>query len=233
MEAFLGSITLVGFNFAMKNYTLCHGQIMAISGNQALFALLGTSYGGDGRTSYAIPDLRGRVPTGTGRHPGSNIDWRVGLSQGLESITLTNNQMPAHTHVATFTGTGGGASEPIKVGVEVNVEVNIPVSIQDGQSEVPTTDCFLAKAIPGPSGADQPEKIYRSARDGLGDNPVSLGGVETTSTATATVTGCGGGITGGTVENAKTGTGNPFGLLQPTLGVNYEMCLNGLFPSRN
>ena len=232
MEAFIGSITLVGFNFAMRNYVLCTGQIMDISENQALYSLMGTTYGGDGRTSFGIPDLKGRVPIGTGTPPGGYPSV-IGGMYGQVFTQLTINHMPSHTHPATFTGSGGGASDPVKVAVDVNVGVTIPVSTQDGQSDTPTANCFLAKPIPGPAGADQPEKIYRSATDGIGGKPVSLGGVATTSTATATVTGGGGGITDGTVVNGATGGSQPIHLMQPSLGLNYEMCLQGVFPARN
>ena len=232
MEAFIGSITLVGFNFAMRNYVLCGGQIMAISENQALYSLMGTTYGGDGRTSFGIPDLKGRVPIGTGTPPGGYPSV-IGGMYGQVFTQLTINHMPAHTHPATFTGSGGGASDPVKVAVDVNVGVTIPVSTQDGQSETASEGSYLATAVPPEGGKVKPELIYRSARDGIGANPVSLGGVATTSSATATVTGGGGGITDGTVVNGATGGSQPIHLMQPSLGLNYEMCLQGVFPSRN
>jgi microcystin-dependent protein len=101
-DPFIGQIQMVGFNFAPRGWAFCDGQLLAISQNQALFALIGTTYGGDGRTSFGLPDLRGRVAVHPGRGPGlSNYNW--GQISGVESVTLTPSQMPAHTHVATTT----------------------------------------------------------------------------------------------------------------------------------
>ena len=119
-----------------------------------------------------------------------------------------------------------------------NVAAKVEVSTLDGTSATASTEseCYLAAAIPGPSGADQPEKIYRSAADGLGASPSAMH-VKTASTATATasgtITGSSGGITGGSVINHNTGGSLPFSLYQPCLGLNYDMCIQGIFPSRN
>ncbi|MCD6639537.1 MAG: tail fiber protein [Nocardioides sp.] len=91
IEPHLGEIMWVPFNFAPKGWALCNGQLLPINQNQALFALLGTQYGGNGQTNFALPDLRGRTPIGQGVDP-------VGLVQGAEFHTLTATQMPAHTH---------------------------------------------------------------------------------------------------------------------------------------
>ncbi|MCJ8273441.1 MAG: tail fiber protein, partial [Psychrosphaera sp.] len=74
-EPFIGEVDLYGFNFVPQNWAECAGGIIAISANQALFALLGTAYGGDGRTSFALPDLRGKLALSMGNHPGSQYDW--------------------------------------------------------------------------------------------------------------------------------------------------------------
>jgi len=239
MEAYIGSITLVGYNFAMRSYAFCSGQIMSIADNQALFALLGTTYGGDGRVTYKLPELRGRVAIGAGAGPGLT-PIILGRMAGRETMILDNTNLPSHTHIAAFKGTGGSEEVPLAVNVEVNVEVDVAakveVSTEDGQTTTASSDCFLATPIPGPAGADQPEKIYRSAADGLGANPGTMH-VQTdstaTATATATVTGNTGGITGGSVTNQNTGGNQAFSIYQPFLGINYEICLQGIFPSRN
>ncbi len=107
-EPFLG--TIVGFagNFAPRGWALCQGQILSISQNTALFSLLGTTYGGNGQTTFALPDLRGRTPVSSGQGPGlSNYD--LGQSGGEESVVLNAAQMPAHTHqvLGSSVATGG------------------------------------------------------------------------------------------------------------------------------
>jgi len=92
-EPFLAEIKMVGFNFAPRGWSFCDGQILPINQNQSLYSLLGTVYGGDGRTSFALPDLRGRTPIHfNSPHP-------QGQKSGEETNTLSANQMPAHTHV--------------------------------------------------------------------------------------------------------------------------------------
>ncbi|HKX28051.1 MAG TPA: tail fiber protein [Blastocatellia bacterium] len=92
-DPFLGEIRMMSFNFAPKGWAECNGQLLSISQNSALFSLLGTNYGGDGRTTFALPDLRSRVP----RHVGGGL--AIGKNGGTESCTLTPSEMPAHNHL--------------------------------------------------------------------------------------------------------------------------------------
>ena len=91
-EPFLAEIRLVGFNFAPRGWAFCDGQILPINQNQSLYSLLGTTYGGDGRTSFALPDLRGRTPT----HKGDSI--KLGTKGGAETVVLNAAEMPQHRH---------------------------------------------------------------------------------------------------------------------------------------
>jgi microcystin-dependent protein len=103
-EPFLGEIETFGFNFAPRGWAFCDGQILPINQNQALFSLLGTTYGGDGRTTFALPDLRGRVALHPGNGPGlSSI--RQGEKGGSETRTLTTANLPSHNHAATLNAT--------------------------------------------------------------------------------------------------------------------------------
>lgn len=95
-EPFLAEVRMVGFNFAPRGWAFCDGQILPINQNQSLYSLLGTTYGGDGRTSFALPDLRGRVPIHVGRSNGA--DHRLGSKSGEETHTLSGNEMPQHNH---------------------------------------------------------------------------------------------------------------------------------------
>jgi microcystin-dependent protein len=102
-DPYLGQVALFGFNFAPQGWALCQGQILAIAQNTALFSLLGTTYGGNGQTTFALPDLQGRVPIGVGQGPGLS-DRDMGEEAGVENVTLTTAEMPAHTH---FLNVGG------------------------------------------------------------------------------------------------------------------------------
>src|SRR5215204_6703487 len=109
MEPFLGMIQTFGFNFAPRGWAMCDGSIMSIAQNTALFSLLGTTYGGNGQTTYALPDLRGRVPVGTGQGPGlpSII---LGEVSGEPTHTLITTEMPAHQHLISGNSSGLGNS---------------------------------------------------------------------------------------------------------------------------
>jgi microcystin-dependent protein len=102
-QAYIGTIIQVGFNFAPRNWAQCNGQLISIAQNTALFALLGTTYGGNGQTTFALPDLRGRTPIHTGQGPGLS-SYSLGQRSGVESTTLLSSNLPAHTHTASMTG---------------------------------------------------------------------------------------------------------------------------------
>lgn len=101
MEPFIGQIQTFGFNFAPRGWALCNGQLLPISSNSALFSLLGTTYGGDGRTTFGLPDLRGRAAIHFGQGPGLP-NYVIGSKGGAPTVTLNATQMPSHTHVATL-----------------------------------------------------------------------------------------------------------------------------------
>jgi microcystin-dependent protein len=105
-EPFLAEIRIVGFTFAPRGWAFCDGQTMPINQNQSLYSLLGTTYGGDGTTSFALPDLRSRTPV----HVGSG--YQQGQRGGAENVTLSTAQMPAHTHVAKATNVLASQSSP-------------------------------------------------------------------------------------------------------------------------
>ncbi len=96
-EPFVGEIRMFAGNFAPRGWAFCDGQLLAVSQNDALFSLLGTIYGGDGRTTFGLPDVRGRIPIHAGSGPGLS-PRRLGAKAGEENVTLTVNQLPSHTH---------------------------------------------------------------------------------------------------------------------------------------
>jgi len=128
-DAMLGEIRMFAGNFAPRGWAFCHGQILSISGNEALYSLLGTTYGGDGITNFALPDLRGRVVVGTGHAPGLS-NYYPGMKGGWETVRLTVNQMPAHSHPA---------------------EATVNASSEEGNSAVPTKNVW-AKTPEGSPG---------------------------------------------------------------------------------
>lgn len=111
MEPLLGSIILFGGNFAPRGWAFCDGQLLPIAQNSALFSILGTTYGGDGKTTFALPDLRGRVAMQPGQGPGLS-SYQLGQKGGAESVTLTVNNMPSHSHVLNANSDPGNTESP-------------------------------------------------------------------------------------------------------------------------
>jgi len=117
-QPFVGQISIFGFNFAPRGWAFCQGQLLSIAQNSALFSLLGTTYGGDGVTTFGLPDLRGRVPNGVGQGPGL-ANYVQGEVSGTESATLTVNNLAAHSHgVGCFDD--DGAAQLVKNNVLTN-----------------------------------------------------------------------------------------------------------------
>ncbi|UZD24136.1 tail fiber protein [Algoriphagus halophytocola] len=139
MEPFLGQIMMVGFNFAPRGWALCDGSILPISSYTALFSLLGTTYGGDGRTTFALPDLRGRAPIGMGHGPGLSLRAQ-GAKGGAETTTLNVTNIPSHNHSV--------APSPVNA------------SSQNATEQVPGTNGATTLASPVASG--RPAAIYNN-----------------------------------------------------------------------
>jgi microcystin-dependent protein len=178
MEAFIGSIVLFAGNFAPRGWQFCAGQILPIAQNTALFSLLGTTYGGNGQTTFALPDLRGRVPVGQGQGPGLS-PYDLGEATGVENVSLMLPQMPAHNHM---------------------------VQVSSGQADTATAN-----------------NNYLAVTNGsLAGDPVVVNTYNGTPTAL---------LGAGSISN--TGSSQPHTNLQPLLCLNYIICLEGIFPSRN
>ena len=153
-EPMLGSICIVAFNFCPQGYASAEGQLMAINQNTALFSLLGTYYGGNGTTNFALPDLRGRVPVGVGQGPGlSPIEQ--GQVGGGETVQLTAAQMPAHTHSAQLMASSANGSTDNPSGATL---ARLPRSnIYSGSG--PDTNMSASAVAIGTSGSSQPVPI--------------------------------------------------------------------------
>lgn len=112
MDPFLGQVLLFAGNFAPRGWALCNGQLLAINQNTALFSLLGTIYGGDGRTTFALPDLRGRAPIHQGTGPGLS-HYHLGQKGGVESVTLSPLEIPSHNHGIDMSRLQGAVDIPV------------------------------------------------------------------------------------------------------------------------
>ena len=110
MDPFVAEIRIYPFNFAPKGWAFCNGQLLPISQNTALFALLGTFYGGDGKSTFALPDMQGNVPMQTGQGQGLSERF-LGEMSGTESVTLLLSEIPAHTHAAQVSTADANASD--------------------------------------------------------------------------------------------------------------------------
>ncbi len=207
-NGYLAEVRIFAGNFAPRNWAFCAGQLLSIAQNQALFSLLGTTYGGDGRTSFGLPDMRGRAPIGPGQGPG--LTNRVlGQRSGQETHTMSLHELPVHNHIASFSGAGGIA--PVSGSATVT-----PQAVSDQGGETTASGMHLCNT----DGAE----IYSGDGSPLVDMasytaPVT--GVADLSTITGSVT----------VQN--NGGSYPFNIMQPWLSVYYIICLQGLYPSRS
>ena len=171
---YVGEIRMFAGNFAPVDWAFCDGSLLAIADNDVLFSLLGTTYGGDGQTTFALPDLRGRFPVNQGQGPGL-ASVQIGQRSGTETVTLLTQQLPSHTHAPVANGT-------------------------DGES-------------PQPGG-----KTWGAYTDGMQYTPVVSGSEANTPMHGSAISSAGGGQAH---EN-----------MPPFLGMNFIICLFGVYPSR-
>lgn len=134
-EQFIGEIRMFAGNFAPKYWAFCNGQILSIAQNTALFSILGTTYGGNGTTTFALPDFRGRVAVSQGQGPGLST-YSLGQVGGTENVTLTVNELPAHSHGVALSGTG-------------SVSVALGASSANGNTPTPGPTTVPAKIASG------------------------------------------------------------------------------------
>lgn len=180
-DAYIGSIVMFAGNFAPRGWAFCEGQLIAISDNPSLFSILGTTYGGDGVQTFGLPDLRGRVPVGTGTGPGLTPSVR-GNKGGVEHVTLSQSEMPSHTHSGS--GTVKAHFVPPGTGDQSN-----------------PNGCVMS----GTGGSN----IYTNQEANI---TMAANGVE--------------------VQVESTGGGQGHYNMQPFLGMNYIICVQGLYPPR-
>jgi microcystin-dependent protein len=215
MDPLMGTILMCGLNFAPRGWMFCNGQTLSISQNSALFALLGTTFGGNGTTTFQLPNLQGRVPVGVGNGAGleaiqlgqvSGVNSVTVSVRGTANVTLTSDNLPAHTH--------GGSG--------LTGATSVSVSTGGGGALMPSAGSVLTNSVPGvPSAA----AIYAPSAS----NPVNLGGVTTTVSGTTASTGSG--LAVPVLVNSASLT--PVSIMQPYVGMNFIIAVQGIFPSRN
>ncbi|MCD1116364.1 phage tail protein [Chryseobacterium turcicum] len=179
MEGTIGEIRLFAANFAPQYWSYCNGALMAISSNTALFSILGTTYGGDGRVTFGLPNLAGRAAVGVGQGPGLSY-YDLGEMTGVNSTTLAISNLPPHTHTA-----GGN--------------IVIPAFSEEGNSGSPASNVLAAN---GAMYTSQPSDSSTKA------TPLNI-------------------------QVGVAGGSNPVNITQPSIGMNYIICMYGVFPSRN
>ncbi|AXQ14209.1 phage tail protein [Shewanella algae] len=157
-DNFIGEIRMVGFNYAPPGWALCDGQTISIASNTALFSLLGTMYGGDGVSTFKLPDLRGRVPVSFGQSPGTSL-YNQGQMLGAEGTNLTTAQLPAHNHAIDSN--------------QINASVSPLASTGSGTTDEPGPNTVPAKIA---SGLNALEAYSTTANTSMQPSPVSLDG---------------------------------------------------------
>ena len=181
MEGTIAEIRMFAGNFAPSNWAFCQSQILLIFQNTALFSLLGTTYGGNGQTTFALPDFRGRIPVGAGQGPGLS-PYSLGQLSGSETNTIANTNFPAHSH--PFSGS-----------------VTMPGNAAAGNADTPANS--YPAVLTGTN-------MYSTVNNGSG-----LGNMQLALVA------------------APAGAASPVNNIQPVMGMNYVICMFGVFPSRN
>ena len=152
-EPYIGEIRMFGGNFAPTGWALCDGQLLSIAQNSALFSILGTTFGGNGQTTFALPDLRGRVPMHWGQGPGLT-PRTIGESSGSETVTLLSTQMPAHTHTLNAnSGQGDSFTPPGAVPAGAVDSTQQPLNIYSS-----TINTTMNPAAIGAAGGSQPHQ---------------------------------------------------------------------------
>lgn len=220
MEGVLAEIRGFAGNFAPRNWAYCQGQLISINSNQALFSLLGTTYGGDGRTTFALPDLRGRAPISSGHGPGLTLR-PLGQRSGTEWVTLNQLQMPSHTHLITAVATSTVSPTNPANGTISNSTVTVNAD-STGATNDPSGK-YWAKA---PDISLTPVNAYGGTADvQMASDAVTINGSSVNITdVPAPVVSAVAAPSGGSQYHTN---------MQPYLVINWIICLQGLFPSRS
>lgn len=238
---YIGSVCVTAGAYCPQGTVDADGSVLQIKANPALFAVIGKVYGGDGLTTFALPDLRGRVPVGLGQGPGL-VNVPAGTARGAEMVKLSEANLPAHIHSAVFAATGSSGTVSGPVSVSMSASVNTPVTVSGplkiananataGQSPGPNSVLTKARTVNG--------SIY--APSGTSADIV-IGPTQTfTGQATGVITGTATGnidlpVTdaklSGTVTVKPSGEGVPVSIVSPQTAFRYCVVTSGYFPPR-
>ncbi|MEM5506102.1 tail fiber protein [Shewanella frigidimarina] len=217
-EPFIGEIRMFAGNFAPRGWAFCDGALLPIQNNDALYSILGTHYGGNGTTNFNLPDLRGRTPVGadTGLSPEPYPDpsleaIALGEKGGEETVSLSTNQLPSHTHQAIFNG----------IASAVTVNTNVATSSLDAMVPPTSGATTYLSAMTAKAG------LSAVAFNGLftdiapNSDKANLGGVSGETTAA------------GSVNVSASGSSQDVPIRNPYLGINFIIATAGIFPSRS
>lgn len=197
MEGTIGEIRMFGGTFAPANWAFCDGSLQSIQQNPAAYSILGTIYGGDGMQTFALPDLRGRVPVGVGQ--GAGLSYvALGEKGGEESHTLLAAEMAAHTHSAVTSATG-----------------TINVSAAAGTTSTPAAGNSIAAMVTGTGRSAVPVNAFNTAAP---NTALSVGSAL---------------VGNSSMVVAQAGGGQAHSNMQPSIALQYIICLEGIYPSRN
>lgn len=199
----LGTMCAFAGNFAPRGYALAQGQLLSIAQNTALFSILGTTYGGDGRTTFGLPDTRGRALVGSGNGPGLS-SYALGQKGGVESVTLTEAQMPAHTHAAATSLDGS---------IDISGIIDLHAFSGNADDKSPVNN-VLAKSKGKPLYASSAPDVTMSP-DSISFSLLATNNLSSTTTISSS---------GGTQSHENR---------MPYVTVNWIIALQGLYPSRN
>jgi microcystin-dependent protein len=207
MDGYLGQIIMFAGTYPPRNWAFCQGQLLPINSNTALYSLLGITYGGDGRTSFSLPNLMGRVPVGVvDRNYPQLPNVALGNTEGTQETVLNIHNLPPHTHKATISGLKGDGE----------VTISIPASSEAGNSSEPGPTSSLA--APAITGSQDEIKFYSTQAADSNLKPF---------TAPVDIT------SAGNVRVNNTGNGIAFNNVQPSLGMHFIICVLGDYPARN
>jgi microcystin-dependent protein len=226
VEPFLGQILTVPYNFAPLNWAFCQGQLVPVNQNTALFSLLGTNYGGNGQTTFGLPNMSGRVVLSA-----QGSTYALGEVGGNASVTLSLNQMPSHNHGATFSST----TQPANVDLTVSGTLSLPVTASGqmqassaaGTDNDPQSGWTLG-ALTGTA------RIYAATGTGTA---VPLAAINSTGTASGPFSAPASGQAtvpvSGNVTVSPNGGGLPVPTMPPYIVLNNVIAMQGIFPSRS